>query len=413
MTQVAESEKTLVPVDVINLKGTILRFVEWLDRYGEVSYDHQSYFAGAYGRKAKGLYYTHPLLGKIAVAPMIFSEAFVPSARRLFWKPQRFPIADAHYAMGFAFLHAATGEQRYYERAVHFLRVLITTRSPGYENYGWGYPFDWETRLGTMKAGTPLITTLPYAYEAFSQVFAIDGKAEWRSIMESIAEHAVRDYHEVATSDRARSCSYNPEPNEPCGVINASAYRAFLLTKAGADFQSSRYREIAEGNLNFVLESQNPDGSWFYSNDGTRDFVDHFHTCFVMKALAKIEAITGDQRCTAALDRGIAYYLKNLFDEEGYPKPFSRRPRMTVYKRELYDYAECLNLCVLLRGRFPELDRTLARLSKVGDWQKKDGSFRARLLFLGWDNTPMHRWAQSQMFRSLCFLLTASSEVVQ
>jgi hypothetical protein len=36
---------------------------------------------------------------------------------------------------------------------------------------------------------------------------------------------------------------------------------------------------------------------------------------------------------------------------------------------------------------------------------KSDGSFRSRELLAGWDNVPMHRWAQSQMFRSLAFLL--------
>ena len=39
----------------------------------------------------------------------------------------------------------------------------------------------------------------------------------------------------------------------------------------------------------------------------------------------------------------------------------------------------------------------------VKDWVKPDGSFRSRRLFIGWDNVPMHRWAQSQMFRSLAF----------
>jgi len=81
---------------------------------------------------------------------------------------------------------------------------------------------------------------------------------------------------------------------------------------------------------------------------------------------------------------------------------------MTVYRNELYDYAECLNLAVLLRGRFPELDAIPSRV--VSDvlvrWQKSDGSFRARKLLLGWDNVPMHRWAQSQLFRSLAFLLS-------
>src|SRR4029453_11352730 len=78
-------------------------------------------------------------------------------------------------------------------------------------------------------------------------------------------------------------------------------------------------------------------------------------------------------------------------------------PRVTVYKRELYDCAEAINLCLLLRDRFPECGSRLETI--VGgiliDWVKPDGSFRSRKLLLGWDNVPMHRWAQSQMFRSL------------
>jgi hypothetical protein len=398
--------KSVTPeMDMSTIKPAILRFVNWLDRYGEVSYDHQSFFASDLGRAAKALYYQRPKLGTLAVAPMIFAEAFLPSARCLFWKPQRFPIADAHYAMGFAFLASALNDQKYHDRAVHFLEVLQETRSPGYERYGWGYPFNWETRTGTMRAGTPMITTLPYAYEAFLEVYRIDGNEKWRAIMQSIADHALYDYRDHMTSATASSCSYTPDPNDPGGVINASAYRAFLLTRAAADFENERYREVADRNLSFVLESQNPDGSWYYSIDGKRDFVDHFHTCFVLKALAKIQQLTRNHSCAMSIERGISYYIRNLFDSDGLPKPFSRRPRLTVYRNELYDYAECISLAVLLRGRFRALDETLARLLNLSKWQKRDGSFRSRKLLIGWDNTPMHRWAQSQMFRSLCFLL--------
>jgi len=148
--------------------AAIGQFCGWLDRYGETSYDHQSFYAGKLGRGAKALYYRQPLVGTLAVAPMVFCEAFLPSARMLFWKPQRFPIADAHYAMGFAFLAQIFGTDNHYQRAVHFLQVLQGTRCRDYEDYCWGYPFDWETRTGTMKEGTPMITTLPYVYEAFS-----------------------------------------------------------------------------------------------------------------------------------------------------------------------------------------------------------------------------------------------------
>jgi hypothetical protein len=396
------------PID--RIPPALARFVAWLDRYGETSYDHQSFYAGTLGRGAKALYYRRKVLGTLAVSPIIFCEAFLPSTRCFFWVRQRFPIADAHYAMGFAFLFRITRNQDHYRRAVHFLEVLEETRCGGFERDGWGYPFGWETRGGTVRPGTPLITTLPYVYEAFREVHELDRSERWRERMRSIAQHALLDYRDRATSADGASCGYTPSPDDPAGVINASAYRAFLLTRAARDFSESAYAAAADRNINFVVESQNGDGSWYYAMDGKRDFIDHFHTCFVLKALAKIEKLTADPRCAAAIERGVDYYVTHLFDERGLPKPFARAPRLTVYRRELYDYAECLNLATLLRGRFPALDAIRATVLRdtLERWQKADGSFLARQLLAGWDNVPMHRWAQSQMFRSLSFTLLDS-----
>jgi hypothetical protein len=407
----SRSEYETNPLPLAETQSAVSRFVRWLDKYGEESYDFQTYYSGSLGRRAKRLYYDRPSLGTLAVLPMVFSEAFFPSGRRLYWKPQRIPIADAHYAMGFAFLAGMSEDDRHYRRASHFLDVLQQTRCPGYDEYCWGYPFYWETLLGTIPAETPLITTVPYVYEAFQQVYRIDGNTQWRRVMHSIAQHALCDYKDVPTSSTASSCPYTPTPNHSLMVVNANAYRAYLLTNAAVEFSDTRYERSAEGNLNFVLEAQNPDGSWFYALDGKRSFIDHFHTCFVLKALAKIEALTGNASCTNAIQRGIGYYTQFLFDEDGVPKPFSRAPRLTVYRRELYDYAECINLSILLGGRFPTLDRYLGvTLDNIlTRWQTAEGSFRSRQLYLGWDNTPMHRWASSQLFRSLCFLLYANS----
>jgi hypothetical protein len=382
----------------------LANFSKWLAAYGETSWDYQSFFAGPVGGRAKALYYRHRPIGTAAVAPMIFCEAFVPAARRLFHHRIRFPIADAHYAMGFAFLYEATGDFSQLENAVHFLTELKKSRCRQFKEYCWGYPFDWVWRGGTIKRQTPLITTTPYVYEAFLKVFELQPCDEWKLILESIARHAAIDIKDFKTSETASSCSYTPY--DEGGVINAAAYRAFLLTSASRVFSNDDYWRIAERNLNFVLENQNRDGSWYYAVDGVRDFIDHFHTCFVMKALAKIHTLTGHESCKEALSKGIKYYLGNLFDEDGLPKPFSKAPRLTVYKRELYDCAECINLCLVLRDRFPQLETTLETVVAgiLKDWIKSDGSFRSRRLHLGWDNVPMHRWGQAQMFRSLAFL---------
>lgn len=391
-----------------NASEVLADFSKWLSAYGESSLDYQTFYAGPIGGLAKTLYYRYRRLGIAAVAPMVFCEAFVPSARHLFYHRVRFPIADAHFAMGFAFLYQATSESRWLQRAMHFLNSLEETRCRDFREYCWGYPFDWVTINGVMKQQTPLITTTPYAYEAFLQVYELDPDEKWRSILASIAHHAASDIKDFPTSETASACSYNPYDRG--GVINAAAYRSFLLTSASKLLTNDRYWEIAERNMNFVLENQNPDGSWYYATDGVRDFVDHYHSCFVMKALAKIHTLTGHEGCMKALSKGINYYLANLFAADGLPRPFSKAPRLTVYKRELYDCAECINLCLLLRDRFPQLNQTLNTVVRgiLKDWVKPDGSFRSRRLHFGWDNVPMHRWGQSQMFRSLAYFLSES-----
>jgi hypothetical protein len=399
--------KPASPADELATRVSValINFSNWLSAYGESSLDYQTFYAGRIGGLAKSFYYRNRRLGIAAVAPMVFCEAFIPAARRLFYHRVRFPIADAHFAMGFIFLYEATLEPHWLQRAIHFLKSLEQTRCPDFGDYCWGYPFDWVTINGMMKRQTPLITTTPYAYEAFLQLYRLNPDEKWRLILESIARHAANDIRDFPTSETASSCSYNPY--DQGGVINAAAYRSFLLTSAAKLFASSTYLEIAERNVNFVLENQNPDGSWYYAIDGVRDFVDHYHSCFVMKALAKIHALTGNADCLAALSKGINYYLANLFDTDGLPRPFSKAPRLTVYKRELYDCAECINLCLLLRNRFPELNRAVNTVVTgiLDEWVRPDGSFRSRRLHFGWDNVPMHRWGQSQMFRALAYYL--------
>ena len=372
-----------------SVRPAVFKFVDWLDGFGETSFDHQSFFAGPIGGRAKSLYYRRPALGTIAVAPIIFCEAFVPSARQMFWHKQRFPIADAHYAMGFALLAQLTGDETYYDRAVHFLKVLEETRCPGYANYCWGYPFDWVTRTGVMAAGTPLITT-----DAV-RLRGVLVRAPDRRRRALAAGHAVDRRACAATTSRTgrlapdeATAGYNPLDTEG-GVINASAYRAFLLMSASIQFSREDYRRAAERNLNFVLGAQQADGSWFYAADGVRDFRRP------LPHLLRPEGARQDRE--AGRPRGVparrsrpasATTCATCSTTSGLPKPFSSAPRLTVYRQELYDYAECINLGTLLRGRFKDARRTPAndRRGPAGPLAEE-----GRIVSLA---TPAHRMGQ-------------------
>src|SRR5947207_15303479 len=156
-----QAAKTSDPL-AARVSDVLTDFVKWLDRYGEKSWDFQSFFAGPIGGRVKALYYRHKLIGTAAVAPMIFCEAFLPAARRLFHHPMRFLIADAHYAMGFAFLYEGTGDASQLENAVVFVTDLKESHCREFEEYFRGYPFDWVCRVEIFSRQTPLSTMMTY-----------------------------------------------------------------------------------------------------------------------------------------------------------------------------------------------------------------------------------------------------------
>ena len=83
-----------------------------------------------------------------------------------------------------------------------------------------------------------------------------------------------------------------------------------------------------------------------------------------------------------------------------------------IYRRELYDLAEAVNLAVLLGEDFPKLrevrDRCVSEIT--GQWQLPSGAYRTRKLLVGWNNVPMHRWGLSIAFRSLCLFFAGSKQ---
>jgi len=377
-----------------------LAHTEWLRAYGPTSWDQYDFWANPIGRRAKAAYYRHKWLGLPLVAPFVLLDNAVPGSRWLFWHRQRFAIADAHYAMGF-FALAEVHDPGWLRHGEAFTVALEDERCPDEAEYCWGYPFAWETCFGTWKAGTPLITSTPYAYEAFEAAHEATGKSHHLAVMESIARFAHRRIGTAEVAPGVKASAYSPQDHRR--VVNASAYRGFLLAAAGSRFGRPDWLAEARATLAFVLWSQQPDGSWLYAMDGKDAFVDNSHTCFVLKNLLKAWHVLGDEELHAAVAKGYGFYKSHLLDERGLPVPFARTQRLTLQRRELYDYAEGINLGLLLEDE--DRDATTIAMGLLADvlerWVLGDGHFVTRETVFGRNTIPYHRWAQAQMFRAL------------
>jgi hypothetical protein len=376
-------------------------FVTWLDGYGERSQDPYDFWAWGPGRRAKRLYHRHRVRGAAAALPFVALDVAAPASRRLVRRPRRYPIADAHYARAFFAWAALTGDAAGVARGEHFLRELERSRCPGEDDLCWGYPFDWEARAETIPAGTPLMTTVPYGYDAFAAGHAATGRPEHLAAMASVARFAAGRIPVTDDGPGRAAAAYTPRHRSR--VVNASAYRARLLAAAGRRFGRDDWARAAAANLAFVLDRQRADGSWAYAPDDGEHFVDNFHTCLVLKNLAGTWRLTGRDDVLAAVLRGYRFYRARLLDAGGQPVPFAVKPRATPVRRDLYDYAEGLNLAVLLDDVEPSARGVAAGLvaGLARDMRLADGHFATRRLVAGRTTVPYHRWGQAQAFGAL------------
>jgi len=386
-------------------------FSDWLGRHGYASYDPYDVWGTRYGLFARRTYYRRRLLGLPLVAPVLLMEILCPGLRTVLVRKQRYATADAQLLLAFLNLHAVSPQEGFLERAVELAEDLLQTSIPGYSGHCWGYPFDWQNNSGLWKKNTPYITATPYCFEALLALHDATRDARWRDAAASAARFVSEDLHDTPTSETATAGSYSP--NDTSKVVNASAYRAYVLSEAWRRFDVSSYRDKAVGNVNFILESQNPDGSWLYALDSPNEaFIDHFHTCFVLKNLFKANRHLQREDVAAAIDNGYTYYRQKLFDAEGNPKPFAVAPRTQLVRLEMYNFAEAITLGCLLGGHIPEafdMARDLAtRLYK--HHRVRAGHFVTRVHLGGFRHTvPFLRWPQAQLFYAVTNLLGATS----
>ena len=413
------------------LWAAIERFTGWLDRVGYESYDPYDLWGTRYGLFARRLYYGRNPLGYALVAPILAVETLCPRLRGLFVKKQRFATADAQLLLACLNLHhicppsSSTHPLRAGERAGvrcsetapwlskarELAKDLLRSSIPGYSGHCWGYPFDWQNNRGLWLRNTPFITATPYCYDAFAKLSDATGEAAYLDVAESAARFVFADLHDTPTGPDASAGSYGPFDRTQ--VVNASAYRCFVLFDAARRFGVEGYEAKARRNLNFILQSQRPDGSWLYALHAPGEaFIDHFHTCFVLKNLHKIWLMHPEPAIRAALHQGWAYYRRELFDAADNPKAFAIEPRTQLVRLEMYNFAEAITLGALLKDEIPEAFALAQKLAArlVGQHQLPAGHFVTRVFRGGMRHkVPFLRWPQSQLFYALTNLLLRES----
>jgi hypothetical protein len=388
-------------------ENSIRQFLDWLGHNGTAGFDPYDLWSTGYGVNARRLFYKYGRAAAVASAPLLFAEKLFPEAARRSIEKKQYATSHAHLILGLLNLHAVPAFGG--DHLTHAKKLggeLDDLKIKGYSGDCWGYPFNWENRRGLWPKDTPLITVTPYGFEANLALYDVTNDESYLDRARSVVEFAVNDLNLIERLDGSAASSYSPLDRSL--VINASAYRAFVLITGGRIFANKKADDIGQRLIQFVINRQRADRSWPYALETKGDdFVDHFHTCFVLKNLAKVYAVNGAPEILKAIEKGYAYYENELFYDDGLPRPFSVGGDRSL-KYNLYDFAEAINLGVVLREQIPQaFDRALSVARAVAEkFQLPDGHFMTAVDKLGLrKKLAFIRWPQAQLFHALTSLL--------
>jgi hypothetical protein len=303
------------------------------------------------GVNVKNLFNKNRVLGFIPATILTVWDHFVNNNARLFYKKQEFPIVRALAAMCLLNLYKAENKSEYLTTARTHLNWLIKNSSIGYSGFCWGANMIWASKNGIYEKATPFITHTPYALEAFIEYEKITGSKEFHYVITSVYDFIINDLYKFIDTENMLCLSYAPI-NEPRRVINANSYALYSLSLLHSFFEdkSSLIQEDILRIYNFIVSNQNENGSWWYYADNKKgNFIDCFHSCFVLKNLIKASVtVSLPDSYESTIEKGYNYILDNFYDEShGLFKRFSKTDKPNLVKFDLYDNAEMLNLAYL------------------------------------------------------------------
>ena len=385
----------------------IYSLLNWLEESDYSSYDHYDSLATRFGVLSKRLFSEKKLFGLPLVGLIFFLDTYFPHSRKSFAKKARSAEALPRIAESYFRLYRITGDSSCLERGCNLLDWLKENGTYSKHGVGWGLHFDWEG-IEFLPKGTPCVTLTAYSTKAFLEGYRLTEEKGYLEIALKTSEFEANDLNR---KDAINETAVSYTPLDHNYVINANSYAAKILVGACQYHDVFSTKRLLQRLLNYILAQQNPNGSWYYfdKNDMPegRNFIDSFHTCFVLENLYAIWKWQKDERLRDAIDRGYMFFKRHFINSDFSVSYFYRYPYPTGIEVDIRCCAEAIHCLAVLSEIYPEA-LNLAR--KIAEWtiknmQDKDGYFYFRIYRTHKNRMPYTRWGQAPMLNALTALL--------
>jgi hypothetical protein len=314
-------------------------------------------------------------------------------------KPLPSTKGRGYMAAGYLTLYGLTGEPEYTRKAVLCLDWLMRHKSPKFQEYSWANHFDYSSRGGRYSRHESIIVWTSLIGQAFLDGFEALGDRRYLEVAESACRWILALPRERTESGTCLSYHMLEQHK----VHNANMLGAAMLARTWRHSRKAEYLDVSAAGIEYTVSRQRPDGSWWYGEETKYQWVDNFHTGYILDSLKCYIDSTGDRTLKPQMDRGFEYFRGNFFEDTGRPKYYHNRAQPIDI--------QCAAQAIETLSKFS--DRTndgLQTAMKVARWtvenmQDSSGYFYYRKYPLLSARIPMLHWGQATMFTALAQLL--------
>ena len=278
---------------------------------------------------------------------------------------------------------------------------LIEIQNKNYSGACWGYPFDWQARrLFLFPKGTPNIVTTTFCFNALVEAFEITKNEIYLKTALSSANFVLKDLKRT-THNNGFLFSYSPIDGNNT-VFNASLMGAMVLSKCYTYTKNKEYIESAKIAVDSVCNSQNLEGSWRYGMLPVQNWIDSFHTGYVLDAIQAYHNASNDFCFQESIEKGFDFYINNFFLTDGTPKYYHNK----TYPIDIH----CPGQFLVTLSKLGKTKQHIDLAKKVTLWtidnmQDKEGYFYYQLKRGISSKISYMRWSNAYMFYAISYLL--------
>jgi len=281
---------------------------------------------------------------------------------------------------------------------------LVETRSAGAAYSCWGYSFPWQTRTIVVPSGTPNLVCTTFVANALFDAYDYCGDSQSLDVALSAAEYILNELY--WTEGSTASFSY-PLPSVRSEVHNANFLAAALLGRAYSHTGDEKFLATALKVARSSAAKQQSDGSWFYGEANTQQWIDNFHTGYNLCALRDMSKFASTSEFDAAIRQGFEFYRHHFFKEDGVVRYFHDR----TYPIDIHCVAQSIITLVTFKdlGHDNLLLANLVLEWALGHMWNDQGFFYYRVLRSHKNRISYMRWSQAWMLLAMATLKEAST----